>query len=140
MIPLNKGKYIIGGLWLVGFTLIFALMTVQTIGGTVYADRGKEAWEWVTPHLLPTIGLIIGVFIADGQNPKALKGIRIQPFLVIVAFMFSFVHLAILLVVIVSASNRLTVDETFATLKSANLPLGFIQGLVALTLGIFFKK
>lgn len=140
MISLAKGKTIIGGLWFVGFLAVFALMTIQTVSGSVYADKSKEAWDWVTPHLLPTMGLIIGVMIADWQNPQAVKGLKIKPALVALTFTLSFAHLAILLIIILIAGNRDTADATLAALKSANLPLGVIQGLVALTLGVFFKK
>lgn len=140
MISLTKGKYIVGGLWFSGFLLLFILMTIQTISGNVYADKSKEAWEWLTPHLLPTMGLIIGVLIADWQNPAAVKTVKIKTMLIVGTVILSFLYLAILLYAILNASNKETVNETFAALKTANLPLGVIQGLVALTLGIFFKK
>lgn len=140
MISLEKGKHIIGGLWFIGFLLLFILMTIQTVSGNIYADKAKDAWEWLTPHLLPTIGLIIGVFIADWQNPDAGKKVKIKKFLVLITFILSLIHLTILFAVILIASNKQTTEETFIALKTANLPLGVIQGLVALTLGIFFKK
>lgn len=140
MVPITKGKYIIGSLWLVGFLVLFVLMTVQTVSGNIYGDKSKDAWEWITPHLLPTIGLIIGVFIADWQNPAALKKVKVSNFLIFLTCIFSFLHLVILLTVILIASNKQTVDDTLLSLKTANLPLGLIQGIVALTLGIFFKK
>lgn len=140
----TKGKYIIGGLWLVGFLVLFVLMTVETIGGTVFGTRSQEAWEWLTPNVLPTVGLIIGGFIADSQRPAPLEG-AVNPAqnnsaLVGITFVLSLLHLSILLFVIFVAGNKTTIDETFHTLKSANLPLGAIQGLITLTIGIFFKN
>lgn len=140
MISLAKGKYIIGSLWFFGFLTLFVIMTAQTVGGEIYGDRNKEAWEWLTPHLLPTIGLILGVIIADWQNAQPIKGLKVSYALIIVTFILSLTHLLILLIVVFIAGNKQTVNDTFNSLTSANLPLGVLQGLVALTLGIFFKK
>lgn len=141
---MTKGKYIIGGLWGIGFLVLFILMTIQTING-VYIDRTQEAWEWFTPNILPTIGLIVGVLIADWTKPaqtaeESENPVLINPLMVGITFILSLAHLAILLIVILIAANKTPLDEIFNSLKSANLPLGAIQGLVTLTLGIFFKK
>ncbi len=141
---MTRGKYIIGSLWGIGFLVLFILMTVQSVY-VVYEDRTQEAWEWFTPNILPTIGLIVGIFIVDWANPAPTAAelsnpVQINPLLVGVTFIFSLTHLAILLIIILIAANKAPVTEIFSSLKSANLPLGAIQGLVTLTLGIFFKK
>jgi len=139
----TKGKYIIGGLWGVGFLALFILMTAQTINDA-FAPRTQEAWEWFTPNILPTIGLIVGILVAGWAKAAPIgevdDSVQINPLLVGLTFIFSLTHLAILLIIILIAANKSPVDETFRSLKSANLPLGAIQGLVTLTLGIFFRK
>jgi uncharacterized integral membrane protein len=140
----TKGKYMIGGLWLFGFVILFILMTVETIAGTVFGARTQEAWEWLTPNVLPTVGLILGGYIADAQkstaSDDAANPAQNNAMLVVITFILSLLHLSILLFVIFVAGNKTTIDETFHTLKAANLPLGAIQGLITLTIGIFFKN
>jgi hypothetical protein len=151
---LRTGKIIIGSLWIVGFFVLFGLITAQTLIGSLFADKTQEAWEWFSPHIFPTLGLVLGGFIVDSQknvppntahpSPSEGDSLETEPTisggLVAVTFLFSLTHFLILLAVMIIASNKLTVEETFASLKSASIPLGAIQGAVTLTLGIFFKK
>jgi hypothetical protein len=139
---MTRGKLIIGSLWGLGFLISFTLMTIQTVNG-VYQDKGLDAWAWFTPNIIPTIGLIIGVLIADGARWMQQDGTEqtpINPLMVVLTAILSLAHLSILLVIILMAANKSPLSEVFTTLRSANLPLVAIQGLITLTLGVFFKK
>lgn len=140
---LRKGKAIIGGLWIAGFFVLFGLITAQTLLGSVFGDQTRDAWEWFSPHIFPTLGLVLGGFSTDWQTVNTENDpaqANINGGLVIVTFLFSLSHFLILLAVMIIASNKPTVEETFHSLQAASFPLGAIQGAVALTLGIFFKK
>jgi hypothetical protein len=69
MMSYEKCKKVLTAIWLIGFLIPFGILSLQTIKGSFWGGKESEAWALFTPMILPTIGLIVGVLIADANNP-----------------------------------------------------------------------
>jgi hypothetical protein len=140
MITMNRSKYFLGSVWLIGFLIPFLLLTIQTIGGTKYLDENKvdrvgDVWAWFLPTVLPTLSLMIGVFIVDAAN-QSLRDKDVSPFIFVLAVVFSLVYLSVLSLMFILNHGDFVTDP--AHLKQSSLFLGPLQGLVSGLIGVFF--
>jgi hypothetical protein len=150
----EKCKKILATIWLVGFIFPFLILSAQTLQGTFWGGKESEAWALFTPMVLPTIGLIIGVLVADATNPPS-EDKKITTTIFWVTLVLSLLYLGLVNAIFIAmpslAANAADVTavpdagkdaaKTSALLdsfKRSGLMLGAIQGLVTATLGVFF--
>jgi hypothetical protein len=157
MISYEKCKKVLTAIWMTGFLIPFGILSLQTIKGSFWGGKESEAWALFTPMILPTIGLIIGVLIADANNPVVEdREVKRTIFYVTVALSVLYLGLVIAifgaLPTMAANATDVTATVTDATGKDAakatsglldafkrsGLMLGAIQGLVTTTLGVFF--
>jgi len=124
----NKSKWILASIWLVGAGLILLLMVLQSLMG-YYGSRTEDAWGWYLPTVMPTLSLIIGVLVADFRAAKTAVGSRRDsgPLLGLS------VGISLFYLMLVSLSILLQ------PLLPQTPPLELMQGLAAATLAAFFR-
>jgi hypothetical protein len=131
-------------LWLSIFTILFAIVFVQSLLGTFdekdqngnLVSRNKELWSWFLPTILPTITMMIAVFVSDAMG-IAQKVNFVDRFFFRLTFFLSCLYLFMILITMVTA--QWASQWPIETLKSSNLWLGPLQALAAGSLVIFFR-
>jgi hypothetical protein len=123
-------------LWFVAFILIFILLLMQTIRG-VYQDHTTEAWSWFLPTIIPTLSLMIAVFVSDALGiSQDVK--YVDRFFYRLTFFLSLFYLLIIGATIIA--QVFSEKWPWELLQQSSLWLGPIQGLVAGSLVIFFRQ
>src|SRR5687768_3240441 len=59
------GKRILGLIWFIGGLIPIVFLYVQDSYFEKYGEKGEEVWNWLLPMVVPTITLIIGVYVYD---------------------------------------------------------------------------
>lgn len=119
-------------LWVISGLLLFIIMIARTVGG-LYGSKVNDAWSWFLPTILPTLSLMVTVATTQQtMNQKSSK------MLYQMAFALSFFYqLLVLFAILNPIPNTYTPTEM---MRTSNLWLGPVQGLVAALLGVFFVK
>lgn len=123
-------------LWFVAFTLIFILILLQTIRG-VYQDHTSEAWSWFLPTIIPTLSLMIAVFVSDALGISK-DAHYVDRFFYRLTFFLSFFYLLIVGATIIA--QVFSEKWPWELLQQSNLWLGPLQGLVIGALVVFFRQ
>jgi len=137
---MSSAKRRLAQLWFIGVgTLFFLVFILSAIGR--YGDNAVDAWAWFLPTIMPTLSLIVGVFVLDVMQQRADSATS-DPFFFKLTFWLSAAYLiAVLLVLTLPNLAFVAAGVTvFDFMNQANLWLGPFQGLVAATMGAFFVK
>lgn len=135
-VQMEKCKKKLSLLWFIGAGFLFLTLIAQTIG-KFYGTKADEAWSWFLPTIMPTLSLIIGVFVIEATG-KSEKKKSVDNFIYRLAFILSLVYLIIVaLTIYISPFTSFT---AFELMKTSNYWLGPLQGLVSAVIGIFFIK
>jgi len=154
MMSFEKCKKVLAAIWLVGFIIPFLILSAQTLQGTFWGGKESEAWALFTPMVLPTIGLIVGVLVADALNPPS-EDKKIPGTIFWVTLVLSLLYLGLVNAIFIAmpslAANAGDVTAVpdagkdvartsvlLDSFKRSGLMLGAIQGLVTATLAVFF--
>jgi len=122
--------------WGIGFIVPVAILGAQTFLGTVYHGQDSEAWNWFTPNIVPTIGLIIATFASSSPGRSEEQPVSAPLFVIALVLSVSY---AVALIAIVALAP-LADSPPLETYKRSSLLLGVIQGVVTGALGGFFIK
>ncbi len=135
----SKCKKGLAAMWFPGAAIIILILVIQSVLGK-HGDHTQAVWEWFLPNIIPTLGLIAGVLTFDALG-------RTDPHEYVDGFLFwltfgvsGFYLLLVALPVVASPFVASAASNPPAFLKTSNLWLGPLQGLVAVFLGIFFVK
>jgi len=132
----TKSKKYLATLWFIGSGLIFLTLIIQTIMGR-YVDNVNEVWKWFLPTIMPSLSLIIGVFVMDARGREE-KIVTADRFFLRLSFGLSLLYLIVVsLTILLQPFSKLSPVEL---MKQSNLWLGPFQGLVSASLGAFFIK
>lgn len=93
------------------------------------------AWSWLFPNILPSLSLILTVFLIDIQQKNEEK--KVDRFYFRLAFLISTFYLLAILGILLSAGFGFNLKEA---MESSNFYLGPLQGIVGASLGLFFYK
>lgn len=126
----------LAALWFSMSGILFVIMFVQTLAG-YYGDKVNEAWSWLLPLVLPTLSLIIGVFVSDPLDEKT-KGGSSSGYIFRLAIALSTIYL--LAITIVAVIGQLTPTPPLKLMTVSSYGLGPLGGLVTAAVGIFFVK
>ena len=119
--------------WLAGAAIPLLVLFAQTVGGKFGPDADK-AFSWLMPHVIPTLLLMVGAVAAD---PSASGGgARADRTAFQVSQWLSVTYLALLLATLLL--QPLSSLTPFQMMKTSELWLGPLQGVVGLSLGAFF--
>ena len=135
-VPWTTCKKRLATLWFSGAGLIFLIFLIQTIGGR-HGDAPETAWGWLLPTIMPTLSLMVGVFVLDALG-KGTKIKQVDRFVYRLAFGLSAAYLGVVLLTIVA--GPFSAQGPSALMAQSNLWLGPFQGLVSAALGAFFIR
>ena len=135
----TAAKRWLGGTWLLGFSVLFLVFLLQTLGGRFRNDEVdllKEAWAWFLAGVMPTSMLIVGVFITDLTKRATRKEVpRFYFALALGLSLFYFVLFGVTF-----AAPELSSLSVKDTIRLSQLWLAPVQGLTALALSAFFRQ
>lgn len=130
-------------LWFIG-SGVFAIFLIAQSYGQTFGKDPTQVWSLLLPSILPTLSLMIGVFVADMKDPdpKGVKGPRADTFFYHVTFYLSlgYLLLSILNIMIFVFNFTAFHHDPLGLLKMSQLWMAPLQGLVAASLGAFFVK
>ena len=135
-VPWTTCKKRLATLWFTGAGFIFVIFLMQTIGGR-HGANPEAAWGWLLPTLMPTLSLMVGVFVLDALGKGATIKM-VDRFMYRIAFGLSAMYLLVVLVTIVAGA--FSAMGASALMTQSNLWLGPFQGLVSGALGAFFIR
>lgn len=133
-IPLERARKRLALIWLSGGAILFLLIAVQTLSGAYGADVEK-VWSWYLQAIMPTLTLMVGAFVSNVLNSAEYVG-NVDRFLYRFTFAMSLVYIIGIAAPLLFAP--ITSESIAVLLKSSNLYLLPLQGLVSLSLGAFF--
>ena len=139
--PLDLVRTRLAALWFAGACLVLSLVVLQTLNGR-YGDHIQEAWTWLMPNLMPTMGTILAGLGYTALDPHRSRTVVRSSFYRL-AFWLSSFYLALVLLTILIAPTRpegVTGKGAVELMHTANLWLGPLQGLVATALGVLFAS
>src|SRR5271165_847450 len=140
LLALDRVRFRLTTVWLLGSLPILVIVVVQSLFGRAYGNHANDAWGWLLPTLMPTLGMIVGTHAYTARDPLASQAQVRRDFFAVALFLsivyLFFVYLTILVQPFVtkSAENRI------ALMQTSNLYLGPLQGLVATALGVLFAS
>jgi hypothetical protein len=119
----------LAALWFIGAAPPFLCLAVRTLAFPERFDV-QAAWGWLLPTLLPTLSLLVGVLALGPPQQRR----EVDPFLLGLARWLSAIYLVLVMASLLFAWAR------GSDLRTANLFLGPLQGLVAGVLTFFFGR
>jgi len=123
--------------WMGGGGFILVIVVLQSLLGH-YDPKVQEAWGWLLPTLMPTLGMIVTVLGYTALDPKALDAV-VRPAFFHIALWLSCGYLFLVaLTVLIQPFVGATGEKAIQLMHLSNLWLGPIQGLVASALGVLF--
>jgi hypothetical protein len=137
MRPLDDVRVVLSRVWLIGGGVTFLILVLQSLLH-VYGDLTQEAWGWFLPTLMPSLGLIVTVLTYTALDPL-MTGSVVRKTFVSIAMWLSILYLAtVTLTILIQPFAAKTPAEAIALMRTSNLWLGPMQGLVASALGVLF--
>ena len=130
--PVSQCQQRLAVVWFLGSALVLILMLGQTIGGK-YGTQYPKAWSWFLPTVLPTLSLIVGALAHDARRQTAAT---VNRFAYQMSLALSLFYL--LLVVGTILLQPLAMMNPLELLSTSHLWLGPLQGLIGISLGVFF--
>jgi hypothetical protein len=132
----GQAKKRLAKLWFILGGSLFILMLALTLNGK-FEEFTDKAWGWFFPNVLPTLSLMISVFLFDQSSSEANTK-ELEIFYFQIAFYISLFYLCILFIIILT--SPITGKPMLDQMEQSSLYLGPIQGLVAGAVGLFFIK
>jgi hypothetical protein len=137
LISLDSVRSRLAAVWLIGGCFIILLVVVQALLGR-YEDKPQEAFGWLLPTIMPTLGMIVAVLGYTALDPLLSQSVVRRTFFR-VAFWLSTVYLVlVLLTVAIQPLAAADAKKALDLMRMSNLWLGPFQGLVASALGVLF--
>ncbi|XZF16608.1 hypothetical protein ACTHGU_10770 [Chitinophagaceae bacterium MMS25-I14] len=122
--------------WFIVSALLFLFVLMQSLFGK-FENDDKLAWGWLMTAILPTLSLMISVFVADiNGNPN--DDHEVDSFYYRLCMGISAAYFILLWIVLLL--EPLTSQTIIDIMKGSSLYLGPVQGLVSAAIGLFFYK
>ena len=137
LVSLDTVRTRLAMIWLIGGGVIFLLLVVQSLMGR-YEDNTKEAWEWLLPSVMPSLGLILTVLGYSAMDPNFGTSV-VRRLFATIATALSVLYLSlILLTVLIQPIAAPDSTKALELMRTSNLWLGPLQGLVASAMSVLF--
>lgn len=137
LVPLDEVRTTLARLWLVGGGVIFLLLVIQSLLH-VYGDLTQEAWGWFLPTLMPSLGMIVTVLTYTALDPSMTGSVVRRTFVPIASWLSAMYLGTVVLTILAPPVTAASPEEAVALMRTSNLWLGPLQGLVASALGVLF--
>jgi hypothetical protein len=131
-----KAKKHIATLWFILSSILFLLFLFQTLMGK-YENKIQEAWGWLFLMILPTLTLMISVFVVD-INATQNEPFEVDIFFYRLTMALSALYLIAIIIVILAQAAIGT--PSIQNMNQASIFLAPVQGLVSGSIGLFFTK
>jgi hypothetical protein len=137
MMNKDKAQRNLAILWFINGAIIALLMvglSLEKLG-----NHTSDGWQWYSQLIVPTLTLMIGTFVVSNATAKANQ---VGKFYFRLAFWISAFYFLIIYIVI-GTSSMVASDQDKSLidiLNGSKTYLTIIQGIVTLSLGMFFKK
>jgi hypothetical protein len=126
----------LAAVWLLGAGVVFIILVVQTLNNH-YGDQARDVWGWFIPTLMPILTLVVSATAAATAESKATVDRSVfQISLGLSVFYLSLVVATIAYQVFTTRKP----SEMIELMKTSNLWLGPVQGILGISLGVFFGK
>ncbi len=137
LIPLDTVRTRLAILWGIFASVIFVVLVLQSLMDR-YKDKTQEVWGWLLPTIMPTLTLIITVLSYTALDPLASRAVVRKTFYRLAAGMSAFYLLLVLLTILMQPFTGADAELAAQQMRTSNLWLGPLQGLVAAALGVLF--
>lgn len=134
LVSLDGVRNRLAGLWFLGAVLIVGIVVLQSLLGK-YGDRTENAWEWLLPTIMPTIGMIVSVLGYSALDATSSRFAVRKSFYRIAIYLSVFYQFLVLLTILI---QPVVGTDPIELMHTSNLWLGPIQGVVASALGVLF--
>ena len=134
--PMLKCKKILAWFWCISSTILILILFFQTFSGR-YGEHAREAWVWLMPNIMPTLGLIISTLVKEINRIQIEKNIGNSTLFKLTLFLSVFYFLLIVLTIILGSFKQ---GNPLVFYHLSSLWLGPIQGLLAAAMGGFFTE
>jgi hypothetical protein len=137
LISLDVVRNRLGMVWAIGASLPVILVVFQSLIGR-FGGRDQDAWAWLLPTIMPTLGMIITVLGYTALDPVRSKAVVRKTFFYF-ALWFSIAYLTLVtMAVVIGPFVAATGAGMIDVMHKSNLWLGPCQALVASALGVLF--
>ncbi|MDM0071649.1 hypothetical protein [Variovorax sp. J31P207] len=123
--------------WLVASAIIMLLLVLQSLLGR-YGTHVQDAWSWILPNLMPTLGMMLTVLGYTALDPSSLKSVVRRTFFRIAYCLSILYFVLILLTILIQPVVAADSEKAIELMRTSNLWLGPLQGLVVSALGVLF--
>jgi cytochrome bd-type quinol oxidase subunit 2 len=131
---LDQVRVELATIWLGGTGIIVLIMVVQSMLGK-FEEQVQEAWGWLLPTVMPTLGMIVTVLGYTAlETQRGKSDVRRSFYRIARALSIVYIALVLLTILIQPFSKY----DSLQLMRMSNLWLGPIQGLVASALGVLF--
>jgi uncharacterized membrane protein len=138
LINLDRVRSRLAAVWLTGGGLVFFVVVIQSLMGR-YGEKTQDAWGWLLPTIMPTMGMIVTVLGYTALDPLLSSTTVVRNGFFQTAFWLSLMYLVlVLLTVLMQPLVAGDPVKAVELMRLSNLWLGPFQGLVASALGILF--
>ncbi len=134
LLPLDTVRTLLGVVWLGGGSIIFVIVVLQSLLGR-YGEKTQEAWGWLLPTIMPTLGMIVVVLGYTALDPLLSSSVVRKSFFRVALWLSVLYLLLILLTILIQPWGG---TEGVEGMRMSNLWLGPFQGIVASALGVLF--
>lgn len=122
--------------WFLGGGVVFAILVIQTLNQH-YGDQARDAWGWFLPTVMPILTLIVSATAVTKAESQA----TVDRSVFYISFGLSLFYLLLVIGTIAyQIFTTLKPSEMIDLMKTSNLWLGPVQGLLGISLGVFFGK
>ncbi len=134
LISLDAVRARLSAVWLAGSCVILMLVVLQSLLGK-YQSKTQEAWGWLLPTLMPTLGMIVSVLGYTALDSRASDFMVRKTFVRIAIWLSVFYQVLILLTILI---QPFVGADPIDLMHTSNLWLGPFQGIVGSALGVLF--
>jgi hypothetical protein len=134
VIPLDTVRAGLATIWFVGALATTLILVLQSLLGK-FGDEVQEAWGWLLPTIMPTLGMILAVLSYTALNPAALDAVVRRSFYRIAKWLSIFYLGLVALTLLIQPFST---KGPLELVRMSNLWLGPMQGLVGTSLGVLF--
>lgn len=139
-IKMATAKQRLATVWFLGAGTLFFLVFIQTAIRR-YGEKSHEVWAFFLPTIVPTLSLVVGVFVMDALG-RGVKTDTVSKFFYRLTLGISIGYLAAVLLIFLlpvwAPMSPTELNSPLRLMSDAGIWLGPFQGLVAAAMGAFF--
>lgn len=137
LVGLDRVRAALATQWLIAGGIILLLLAMQSLLGR-YGTHVQDVFGWILPNLMPTLGMILTVLGYTALDATALKAVVRRSFFRVAYSLSAFYFLLIVITILVQPIVGADSEQAIELMRTSNLWLGPVQGLVASALGVLF--